>query len=276
MSVSSEILSSGNTVTTGTTTQMLALTGSVGQTFFNTTYSMWFAWVVDRWWPLGDPDPRYGFLLAHEEFTGNDRIGTLDWSGNSGQVAGNLLNPGIATVSQTTAAALNRMSSQLNTIQLGTMDFWLETIVSIPTLSNGTDNAAFVVGFSDQSAYDAHGACTDGAFFMLDYTVDQTHWTTNTTSNGTNTQKVSVLAGAVPVAGTYYRLSIFVQGSTSVTFYVNGVAITAAHATNIPSGAGRQTGWLYNVNKSLGSSTAMAIQADSFDGWAAFNGQRVG
>lgn len=258
----------------GNLATMQTITGTFGQSFANTTYNALFDWIGDRWWPR-PPDPRYGFLLATEEFTGNDRIGTLDWSANNGQLAANLLNPGLASVSTTTVSNLNRMSTQLNTFQLGTMDLYLETIFAIPTLSNGTDNAVFVFGLNDQSSFDANGLCTDGVFFSLNYATDQTHWCTNTTSNGTNTQKISVIAAGIPAAATFYRLGIYINAGVSATFYVNGTAITAAHTTNLPVGAGRQTGVAWDVHKTLGSSTAMTMQVDSFSGYGFFNQARV-
>lgn len=253
---------------------MQATTGTFGQSFANTTYSAYFDWVQDRWWPR-DPDIRYGFKLAPEDFTGADRIGSVDLSGNSGQLAGNLLNPGLCSVSQTAASGLSRMSLQLNTLQLGTLDLYMETILALPTLSNGTDNAVFVWGLNDQSSYDANGLCTDGVFFSLNYATDTTHFCTNTTSNGTNTQKVSAIAGGVPAAGTFYRLGIYINAGTSATFYVNGTAITAAHTTNIPITAGRQTGPAWDVHKTLGSSTPMLMQVDAFSMYGFFNQARV-
>ncbi len=258
----------------GTWSTMNATTGSDGQLFYNTTYKHYFKWTVDRWWPFGYPDPRYGFVLAWEDFGGNDRIGTLDWGANSSMGAGAQLIMGVANVSQSAQGGVSRMSPATNHYQLGTGDFYIETIMTIPTLSNGTDNATYVWGFNDGTSYDANGACTDGAYFSLDYAVDTTHLCTNTTSNTTNTQKVSVIAAGVPTAATPIRLGIFVQASTSVTFYVNGTAITAAHTTNIPVGAGRQTGFTYLVHKALGAG-ALSLAVDGFWGWGFWNGQRV-
>ncbi len=256
---------------------MVATTGNAGELFWNTTYNAMFIWTIDGWGLL-HVDPRYGFDLAWEEFTGQDRIGTLDWS-NGSQLAGNLLNTGVYQITNSTASSVVRIGGQLNAIQLGTMDIYLESLIAVPTLSNGVDNTTFVFGLNDGSSYDAHGACTDGAYFSLDYAVDQTHWNTNTTSNGTNTQKTSVLAGAVPVAGTYYRYTISVLGSTSAGFFINtspfsGTPITAIHTTNLPTGAGRQTGFNYCLHKTLGVG-AQLLYADYFRCYGFYNGQRV-
>lgn len=255
-------------LTTGSLATMNATTGTPGQSFFNTDYNSMFIWIQDRWWPFGRPEPRYGFMLAAEEFTGQDRIGTLDWS-NGNQIAGNLLNPGMYQITNSTASSVVRIGGQLNAIQLGTMDIYMETIIQIPTLSNGSDNACFSWGLNDGSTYSATGACTDGAYFTLDPVGSV--WITNTSSNGTLTAKTS---SSTPVAGTSYRLTIIALAGTSVTFYVNGTAITAAHTTNIPTGAGRQTGFNYRVDKTLGAG-ALLLNADAFTCYGFFNGQRV-
>lgn len=267
----------GGGTTSGTLATMSSTSGSDGQFFWNTSYKALFQWTNDSW-DLVKIDPRYGMILAWEDFTGQDRIGTLDWS-NGSQLAGNLTNPGLYTISNSTASSQVRIGGQLNAIQLGTMDLYLETLISIPTLSNGTDNTTFVWGLNDASAFDAHGACTDGVFLSLDYAIDQTHWCTNTTSNGTNTQKVSALSAAVPSAGVYYRLGISILAGTSASFFVNaspfnGTPITAAHTTNLPTGAGRQTGFNYCLNKVLGSGS-QSMNVDYFKCYGFFNGQRV-
>jgi len=256
----------------GTKSSMFALTGSNGQIYYNTTYNMYFGWsggASGRWWPIGIPDPKYGFVWAPEDILGADRIGSIDLSGNNGQLAGNLLNPGLCTVSQSAASGVSRMSQQLNSIQLGTMDLWIESIIAIPTLSNGSDNACHVFGLNDGSSYSATGACTDGVYFTLDPV--NANWLTNTSSNSVLTSKTSSTA---PSAGTFYRLSIFVEAGTQATFYVNGTAITTAHTTNLPTGAGRQTGVAWDVHKTLGAG-ALTMSVDNFAGWGAFNGARV-
>jgi hypothetical protein len=260
---------SGATFTSGNTATMLSTSGTTGQTFYNTSYNAWWDWVVDHWVPR-IPDPRYGFY-QYDEFWGSDRIGQLDWqtNGSSPSAAGNALNPGIYTLSQATASNLTYLASQGNSLQLGTADIFWEALVSIPALSNGTDNACYVIGLHDGFAYSATGACTDGVYFTLDPT--NANWLTNTSSNGSLTSKTSTTA---PVAGTFYRLGIYINAAASATFYVNGTAITTAHVTNIPSGAGRQTATMLAVHKTLGAS-ARTMSADYVSVYGFFNGQRV-
>lgn len=255
--------------TSGTAATMWALTGSDGQMFWATDYKMLFMWTNDRWWPAALPDPRYGRILMMEEFIGSDRIGFADWSGNNGQVAGALLIPGQVAVSNSTALSVQRMSGQLNAFQLGTGDYWIETVLSLSALSNGTDNSCYSWGFNDGSSYSATGDATDGAYFVLE--PGSVNWKTKTASNGSITSTTSSTA---PSANTQYRLSIKVEASTRVRFYVNGVEIVTAHTANMPTGAGRQTGINYRVDKILGSG-AMTMNVDSADGWVAHNGAKV-
>lgn len=252
----------------GTTTTMLATTGAQAQSFYNTTYNAWFDWIVDRWVPSGIPDPRHGFIWAPEDFNGGDRIGSDDWGSNSAQLAGGSLSPGLSSVSISAASNIFRQSLQLNSIQLGTMDLYLESSVSTPTLSNGTDAFSWAFGLNDGSTFSATSACTDGAYFSLDPTSG--NFKTNTSSNGTLTSTTTTFT---PSANTFYRLTIFIQASSQVLFYVNG-SLVATHTTNIPTGAGRQTGVGYRVDKILGSG-ALNIAIDYFYGYGFFNGQRV-
>jgi hypothetical protein len=261
----------------GSFTLMNATTGIDGQSFWNTTYHALFKWTVDRW-DCVYVDPRYGFILAHEEFTGQDRIGTLDWS-NGSQLAGTSAAPGIYSISNGTAASVQRIGGQLNAIQLGTMDLFIETSLRFQTLSSSGDSATMVWGLNDGSAYDSHGACTDGVFFSLDFAIDSTHICTNTTSNSTTTQKISALAAAVPVANTFFRSNIAIIGSTSASFYVGanpfgGTPITTAHTTNLPTGAGRQTGLNLCLHKVVGA-TSQTLDIDYIKVFGFFNGSRV-
>lgn len=257
----------------GTYSTMTGTTGTDGQFFWDTSHKAIWGWNTDRW-DLIWVDPRNGFILF-DEFIGSDRIGMLDWNASGITItAGNLLNSGIYTCSQSAASGVNFMYSQVNNIQLGTGDFFYEALVNIPTLSDGTNNAVFSVGFSDGTSFDSAGKATDGCYFTLDRNIDTTHWNTNTVNNGSITTKTGATSASVPAAGTFYRMRIEVLAGSTVTFYINGTAITAAHTTNIPTGAGRQTGYGMAVHKTLGAG-ALTMQMDYIKVAGLYNGQRV-
>ncbi len=247
---------------------MQGTTGAAGQLFYNTTYNALFGWTVDRWFPVSI-DPRYGFFMASEEFTGSDRIGTLDWSNSGTQniIAGNLLNPGIYQVSASASSSQSRLNGQLNAFQLGTMDLYMETTLAIPTLSNGTDNANYAWLLNDGSSFDTNSAATDGAYIIVG---SSNILSTVTASNGSLTTKP---AGFAPSAGTYYTYGLYVNASNTANFTVNGSSLTVAHATNLPTGAGRQTGINYRIDKNLGAG-ALTMNFDNFVCYGFFNQRR--
>lgn len=263
-----------STVLSGTIGTMASTTGVNGQSFFNTTYTAWFDWVSSRWWPRANPDPRYGFVLAHEEFTGTDRIGVLDWNTNSGTVtttSANLLNPGLYLLRQATASAVANIRSDLAAWQFGTADFFAEAAIIVPTLATVSEDFSFAFGWNDNSAFSANSTCTDGAYFTLNRAVNGANLIANTASNTTTT---TTNTSTAVTAGTEIRLGIFVSTTNSnVTFYANGTLI-ATHTTNIPTGAGRQTGIAFKLDKTAGSSNS-DIYLDYFDGWGFFSTARV-
>lgn len=253
----------------GSLSLMNSTTGVQGQLFFNTTYNAYFTWSFDRWWPFGNPDPRYGFLI-YDEFNGADRIQSLDWGNAGAATSGNLLNTGVVNISQSAASGITDMRTELDSIQLGTMDLYLETLISIPTLATAGDDGSLTIGMSDNASFSAHSTCTDGVFFVLDRSVNGANWIINTSSNGTATNTNTATA---VVAGTWYRLGIYVSASTQAQFYVNGVS-QGTIASNLPTGASRQTGFHYASNKTVGAA-ALNILADYFCCYGFYNGQRV-
>jgi hypothetical protein len=258
-------------VLSGTLAQMQSTTGAVGQSFYNTTYNAFFDWVADRWYPR-IPDQRYGFYQA-DDWTSSAIAGTLGWagSGSGAIIVATATDAGIVNITQSTAASRSNLTLSSAAFLFGTGDYYYETIINIPTLATVSEDFSVAVGWNDNTTYDANSACTDGAYFTLNRAVNGANWITNTTSNGSNTPKNSSTA---VVAGTWYRLSIYVNAGTSVTFYVNGAAITAAHTTNIPTGAGRNTGLQYKMDKTAGTG-ASAIQIDSMATYGFYNGQRA-
>lgn len=257
----------------GSLATMNALTGTDGQMFWNTTYKAMFVWVVNRWIPYGIIDPRYGFSI-YEEFHGFDRIGQLDWQtpGGAPPFAGNLLNSGIYEITQSTAAAQNNLRLSLNTTQLGTMDFYFEVLCSIPTLATVGEDFCLTIGLNDSASYNANGTCTDGAFIQLNRAVNVKKWiyatTNNTTATATNSSSPDV------VAAQWYRVSGYINAGVSFAASVDGTSLGTAISTNLPTGAGRQTGFIIKVDKTAGSA-ASAVDLDYVWLYGFYNGARA-
>lgn len=257
---------------TVTLAQMLALTGSDGQIVWNSTYHAAFQWVNDRWRPFGTPDPRYGFHV-HDEFIGYASASQMGWTATGSSNLGNLgTHSGVWYVEPSTASTRAFINTYVAGMAFGVDDLYLETMIQIPTLATGVQDFCASFGFNDNSAFDANGACTDGAYFTYNRAVNGVKWITNTAQGATTTTTNTTSANIV--AGTWYRLTIIVStSSANVQFYVNG-ALVATHTTNIPSGAANSTGIMWKVDKTVGSA-AVDMYVDYFECYGFFNGARV-
>jgi len=135
--------------------------------------------------------------------------------------------------------------------------YTIEGDIYITTLSDGTETYALRFGFGDGLS----GAPVDGAYF---YYTDvggggaTPNWHRNTVSNSVLT---STDTGVAAVAGVWTRLKIVVNAdATSVEYFINGVSV-GSNVTNIPSGAGRNTGAICTLIKSAGT-TARIVNID--------------
>lgn len=254
----------------GTTTDMNALSGLYdGQEFWNTTYKHLFRWINNRWWPIGAPDPRYGFLYQ-DEF---HRAVGVPWTAlgtvNNGAGASGMF--GSWNITHSTASNRSGITQTFETMLLGSYDLYFEAIIKVGTLATVSEDYVLTAGFSDQLNYEANGLATDGVYFQYDRAVTGDFWGTRTASNSTRTSNTSTIAVA---ANTTYRLGIVISGSTSAKFYVNGTQTAATHSANLPTGAGRQTAVTFRVDKTAGSA-ASAFEVDHMSIYGFFASARV-
>lgn len=234
--------------TRGTLTEMNALTGVAGQSFFNTTYNHPFRWINNRWVPMGSPDPRYGFVVQ-DEFVA--AVG-VPWTavGSVSLTSVGSDQYGSWTPTQASASARSLITQTFAGVQLGSLDLYFEAIIKTAALATVSEDYCITIGFNDNTAFDTNGACTDGVFFQYNRSVTGDFWGTRSTNNSTQTANTSTIAVA---ASTIYRLGIVVSGSTSAKFYVNGVKTATDHTANLPTGAGRQTAVMLKLDKTAGT-----------------------
>jgi hypothetical protein len=128
--------------------------------------------------------------------------------------------------------------------------------IQLSALSDGTDTYTARFGLGDV----ATGAePTDGVYFRYTHSVNSGKWVCVTRSNGTETATNST--GAAVAATTWLTLECEINAAgTSATFYANGV-LQATNTTNIPTGAGRETGVQMSILKSAGT-TARLVSLD--------------
>lgn len=152
----------------------------------------------------------------------------------------------IEELTGTTTTGRGGLTVAQATILFGGGTLTLDWRFQLPILPDGTESFALYLGFGDNMA----AAPTDGAFLYLDQA--NANFRYRTRSNGSQTDVDSALAA---VAATWYRVRITVNAAaTSINFTING-ANSQDIATNIPSGAGRETGIMANIFKSAGTTS---------------------
>jgi len=121
-------------------------------------------------------------------------------------------------------------------------------------LSDGTNTYTVRVGFQDSTS---GAAATDGAYLRYTHSVNSGKWELVCASNATETTADSGITVAV---STWYQFEVRVNAdATSVGFYINN-NLVGTITTNIPTGAGRNTGVQAHINSSAG--TARTILPD--------------
>lgn len=258
----------------GSLATMNATTGVSGQLFFNTTYSVTYQWVTDRWSFLGQIDPRYGFSLF-DEFMGTDRIGQLDWNTNAGTVnlatSATTTQTGVLALSQGTSGSVANLRLNLAGVLLGAPnDIYMEALVNVPTLATVGEDFVAGLGMNDNAAFDVNGSCTDGVWFGVNRAKNGANFILSSSANSATT---AVLSGFTLTAGQFYRVNLNVFGGVTAVLYANGASI-AALGTNVPTGSGRNTGVQIKLDKTAGT-FANQFQVDYFSMQTFFNGQRV-
>jgi hypothetical protein len=165
--------------------------------------------------------------------------------------------PGILTLSTgTTTTGRSFSNTTSNAILLGYGEFYTEGAIRITTLSDGTDSFSYIYGLGDVTS----AAPTDGVYFRYTHSENSGQWVCVTVANAVETA-TNLGAPYAVAAGTWYKMRVNVNSdASSVDFLIDDVVV-ATHTTNIPSTAGRQTGYLQGIRKTAGT-TARTSEID--------------
>jgi hypothetical protein len=250
----------------GNTAAMLALTGTSGQVFFNTTYKHRFTWSNDRWFPEGQPDPRLGSVF-HEEF--NTGVGGWTFTNASNYTTPPAGRFGIITEGIGTATTFCRIQQNVAGVQLSAgHDMYMESSVNVPTLATVAQDFSTAYGLNDMTVYDAESDATDGVYFLYNRATSL-NWIAVSKKAGVDTSTIT----SVPVtAGQWYRLAIMISGVTDAKYYIDGTLV-ATHTTAQIPGAGEYTGVGFYFNK-VTAATALAWLVDYHTMWQFFPAAR--
>lgn len=263
--------SGGGGSVSGTNAEMLALSASNGSQFYNTTFNTWFQYIVNRWLPLGKIDPRYGFYLE-EDFFSNVTTFQQNWSiaATVSTTTSSTTSPAKALLRQATASARASIALQAGSTMLGASTIYTEWAISFPTLGTVAEDYSASFGHSDAGAFTSGSLGVDGICISSNRGVNGDNWILNTVSNSVAT---STNTTTPIVVNTLYRLGTLITNDTSVEFYING-ALVGTHATNIPSGAARATGYQARIDKIAGTGNS-DVHLDYFASYGLFNSARV-
>jgi hypothetical protein len=133
-----------------------------------------------------------------------------------------------------------------------------QSAIAFVTPSDATNTYVFRDGFIDSITAES----TDGAFFRYTNAVNAGKLQAVTRSNGVET---ATDTGITVTAGLKTRLKIEVNAAgTQALFYVNGTLV-ATNTTNIPTAAGRETGYGLYVQRTVGTVAVNAIDVDYID-----------
>lgn len=252
----------------GTTAQRPG-TPANGMVRYNSTVESFEAYVDGRWEPVGG---NRGANTLFDDFLTdavNTPISALGWdplSSGTG-TGGSDVTTGVDSTDRaigvfqmttgTTATGRYGISLGQAALLFGYASYYMEWRVEVPILSTAGQEYDLYIGFANNIG--ATGDVTDGAWFEYNRN-NSTQWVCATANNSVRTRTAS---GTAVTAATWYRLGIEVNAAGSlVTYYINGAQVATIN-TNIPTGAGRQTGIGAKIEKSAGT-TGRVVVIDYF------------
>jgi hypothetical protein len=261
--------------TVGTNAQMetAAATAPDGQRWYNTDHNIEYMFVKKRWSPFGLPDARFGFVRS-DEFDSNAVGFQLAWTatGTVGNGSGETAHPGIATIRTTAASTRASLSLRSTAFNLGgSAEVNFDFAFRFVTLSTATEDYVATFGLNDNNAFDSNGHAIDGVYFSYNRAVNGNNLQLVTSSNNTRT---TTNTSQALVANTWYYVWCKIKSNTSAEFFIwNGTTWTSlgTHTTNIPTGAGRETGFQVKIDRvATAGSTSLGMDLDLFYNWDAF------
>ena len=178
--------------------------------------------------------------------------------GNS--TSSDVTHPCTRLLSTTTAAATgfhqewvntSGAPSNINSYGQGQIDFM--EISQLSSKGDGTDKIIVIKGLCNQ-VNDAT-ECTNGIYFLYDFTVNTTNWLICVAKNGVGTTRTDT--GIAVTTGSMVRSSWTLNAAgTSITCTIGGVACSTPVTTNIPTGG---SGVVIKLDKTAGVTTAFTL-----------------
>jgi hypothetical protein len=201
----------------------------------------------------------------------NGWISTVSGTGAAIAVSNTLSNSnhiGILNFSTGTTATGRSVLSLTNAMSnflLGSGALICQTLINIPTLSNGTQRFNLRLGFGDNIA---SGDNVDGVYFEYDDSLSA-NWRICSSANSVRTKTNTSVAVALGWTTLGFILN---AAGNSIDFYINGVSVGNI-TTNIPTSAGRNCEPILKIEKTIGA-TSSSFSVDYFNSEIIFNTPR--
>lgn len=234
------------TAAIGTNTTQLATTAYV-QNAINRNYLSYYRFFTD-------------FISGYGSGTSTSELfSTSSGTGAGFTMSSEVGRPGIyVAVTGTTATGRHSLNTPNTSTTLGGGTWTYETMLQVPTLSNGTDRFQTLAGFFDNNTGVNQ---VDGIYFLYDEGGVSTGSTASANLQivtSSNSVRTFTNTSTAVTANQWYRLTIVVNAAaSSVSYFIDG-ASAGTITTNIPSGTVRQLGWGFLQNKSLGTTSRFA------------------
>lgn len=169
---------------------------------------------------------------------------SLPGGSNYGLQAGDPANPGLLFIGATGVASQGMMMSATS-MRFTAGEFFVEYVIKIPTLSNGTDTFTARVGFLDSHTP------VDGCYFEYTDGVNSGQWQCKASGNSTVTTSNTTVAADT----NFHRFGVLVNATgTQVDYYIDGTNVGTITGANIPDST-EYTAHGVGIVKTLGAGT---------------------
>lgn len=221
-------------------------------------------WICEDYWSHVIPLTGYGYYYRNDMFT-IAADGTVDWFANGTGAANSVSaitslagHPGVVQQQTGTQSSGTTNFQLVNdaSILLGNNWYWsCEMMVRFTNLSDGTNTYGVDFGFIDNVDI---GSPIDGVYAFYMHSTNSGNWVLACESNNTLTSNNSSSAVA---AATWYKVKVVVYPNGTAELFINDVSVVTSDGTNVPTGAGRGTGFGSSIFKTVGS-TSRSVDID--------------
>lgn len=200
------------------------------------------------------PQNFYYFFDDFNGLSGSTGPNDLTWTNANNSIGtGTADHPGVGVYTTTTSSSgTGSCSKAATSILFGGGKLIFRCSIKLSALSDGTDTYILRAGFIDSTT-----APVDGAWIEYTHSANSGKFTGKTSNNST----VTTVNGNVTTDTNWTYLDVVVAADgSSVEFFANGTSLGTS-STNIPTGAGRETGFGISITKSAGT-TARTFSVD--------------